>query len=146
MLKVWNLLDEFKGYCKLKAWNIHEKGDIIEAENEYHRFIWTKHLFPNTFRRVITHQLYPIQEGVYGRKVRISYIAWLLLENPSISIWRMISEMPGITKRVAIYNVSSTLTGRRECQKLNETGSVVFAEFERFLRTEYGMKFKPIKK
>jgi len=58
----------------------------------------------------------------------------------------MISEMPDITKRVAIYDVSFILTGRHECQKLNETNSVVFAEFEQFLKTEYGMRFKSIKK
>jgi len=146
LLKIWSILDEFKEYCKLKAWNIHEKEDIIEAENECHRFIWTKYLYPNTFKRVVTHRLYLIHEGIYSKKVRISYMAWLLLENPPIPVRRMINEMPGITKRVAIYDVSPTLTGRHECQKLNETNSVVFAEFEQFLKTEYGMKFKPIKK
>jgi len=146
LLEIWNLLDEFKEYCKLKAWNFHEKEDIIEAENEYHRFIWTKCLYPNTFKRVVMQRLYPIQEGIHCRKVRISYIAWLLLESPSTPLRRMISEMPDITKRVAIYDVSFILTGRHECQKLNETNSVVFAEFEQFLKTEYGMRFKSIKK
>ena len=146
MLKVWNLLDEFKERCKLKAWNIHEKEDIIEAENEYHRFVWTKRLYPNTFKRVATHQLYFIQEGIQGRKVKISYVAWILLKDPSVPIWRIISEMSDITRRVAMYNVSPTLTGRHECKKLNETSSVVFAEFEQFLKTEYGIKFKPIKR
>jgi len=146
LLKIWNLLEEFKEYCKRRDWNIHGKVDVIEVGNEFHRFIWTSHLYPNTFRRVVTHPSYYIQEGVYGRMIRISYVAWLLLKDPSISLMKMISEMPSITKRVAIYNVSSALTGRRECQRLNETNSVVFAEFERFLKTKYKMKFKLIKR
>ena len=146
MLKIWHILDEFKEHCKLKAWDIHEKDDIIEAENKFHRFIWTYRLYPNTFRRVVMHPSYPIQEGIHSRTVRISYVAWLLLKNPSASIWQVFGEIPDITKRVALYNVSSALAGGNECQKLNETNSVVFAEFEQFLKTVYGMKLKPIKR
>jgi len=146
VLEIWKLLDEFKKYCKRRDWKFHEKDDIIEAENEYHRFIWCSHLYPNTFRRVVTHQSYLIREGVHGRMIRVSYVAWLLLKDPSISMMRMISEMPGLIKRVAIYNVSSALRGKRECQRLNETNSIVFAEFDEFLKTRYGMKLKSIKK
>jgi len=146
LLKIWNLLEEFKEYCKRRDWNFHEKVDVIEVGNEYHRFIWTSHLYPKTFRRVVTYPSYCIQEGVNSRKIRISYVAWLLLKDPSISLMKMISEMPGVTKRVAIYNISSALTGRRECQRLNETNSVVFAEFERFLKSKYKMKLKFIER
>jgi len=146
LLKIWNLLDEFKEYCKQRDWNIHEKVDVIEVGNEYHRFIWTSHLYPDTFRRVVTHPSYCILEGICCRMIKISYVAWLLSEDPPISLIKMLSEIPNITKKVAIYNLRSALKGGRECQRLNETNSVVFATFEEFLKDRYGMKLKLIKR
>jgi len=146
LLRIWNILDEFKEYCKRRDWSIHEKVDVIEAGNEYHRFIWTSHLYPDTFRRVVTHPSYCIPEDTYCRMIKISYVAWLLSEDPPASLMKMLRETPKITKKVAIYNMRPVLTGKRECQRLNETKSVVFAAFEEFLKDRYRMKLRLIKR
>jgi len=141
ILKIWGLIDNFKEYCnKSKGWNVCENDDLIEAENEYHKFIWINHLHPNTFKRVVRNHLCSVQEGVSYRTVRISYMAWVLPEAPSESTTRIIAEEPLLSRKIAMYDLSEAYAGRPICLKLNETKSVVFHEFERFLSIEYQIK------
>jgi len=147
ILKIWDLVDNFKEYCrKSKGWNVCENDDLIEAEKEYHRFIWINRLCPNTFKRVIGNPLCYFRDGISLRAVRLSYTAWVLPETPSESITKLIAEEPQTSAKIAIYDLSEAYASRPVCSKLNETKSVVFHEFEKFLSIEYDIKFLPIYK
>ena len=144
--KVWDLIDKFKEHCKPKGWNAYQNEDLIEAENEYHKFVWVNHLYPNTFKRVVLDKLWnlcAVREGVSYRKLSLSYLAWVLPETPSRSIWRAFDDSPSLSTRVSLYDLSEAYAGNMACSKINETESVVLQEFERFLRSEYGIKFSP---
>jgi len=48
------------------------------------------------------------------------------------------------SRKVALYDLNQAYRGELTCLKLNETGSLVFQEFERFLNAEYGIKLTPL--
>jgi len=138
---VWDLIDRFMECCRSKRWNVYKNEDLIDAENEYHKFIWVHHLHPSTFKRVVLNPLCPIREGASYRIVRVSYTAWILPETPSKSIWQMVKEAPNLSRTVALYDLSWAYREKPMCLKLNETESTVLQEFERFLNAEYGIRF-----
>jgi len=142
--QVWDLIDKFKGCCKSKGWNACEYDDMIEAENEWHKFFWIRSLHTNTFRKVIMNSLCSMREGISYKTVRLSYMAWVLPEKPSESITRTVAEEPRFSRKIAIYDLRDVYAGRPLCLKLNETKSVVFQEFEKFLSIEYDIKIQPI--
>lgn len=144
-LKTWDFIDKFKELCRSKGWNAYENDDVIEAENEYHKFIWVNHLHVNTFKRVVMNPLCPIREGNSYRMVRLSCMAWVLSETPPMSIWQTVKEAPSLSRRVALYDLSSAYEEKPTCSKLNGTQSVVLQEFERFLNVECGIKLTPSK-
>jgi len=138
--KVWNLIGEFKERCGKKGWKAYPYDDLIETENEYHRFLWLHNLRPHTFRKVVMNPRCSIREGLSYRTVGLTYMAWVLPEALSESIWRIVKERAGLSRRVALYDLSSAYGGNTTCLGLNETKSVVLQEFECFLDGEYGIK------
>ncbi len=56
---------------------------------------------------------------------------------------RMVTENPELSKRTAIYDLSRAYSGKPLCLKLNETDSIVFREFERFLKEMWGVELIP---
>ena len=147
--KVWDLIDKFKERCKPKGWNTYQNEDLIEAENEYHRFVWVNHLYPNTFKRVVLDKLWnlcAVREGGSYRTMSLSYLTWVLPETPSRTILQMFDDSLTLSKRVALYDLSGAYAGNMACLKVNETESVVLQEFERFLISEYGIKLAPMSK
>lgn len=52
-------------------------------------------------------------------------------------------ENPELSKRTAIYDLSWVYEGKLICLKLNETDSIVFREFERFLEERWGVELIP---
>jgi len=147
ILRVWSLIDDFKEYCsKSKGWNVCKDEDLIEAENEYHQLIWINHLHPSTFKSVVENPLCSFREGVSYRTIRLSYMAWVLPKTPPESITKIVAEEPRLSKRVAIYDLSEAYSGRPICLRLNETKSVVFHEFEKFLSMAYDVRLWPMYK
>jgi len=73
-------------------------------------------------------------------------MAWVLPTTPPESITKIVAEEPRISRRIAIYDLSEASAGRPICLRLNETKSVVFHEFEKFLSIEYDIKLWPIYK
>ena len=138
--KVWDLIGEFKEGCNTKGWKAYPYDDLIETEEEYHRFLWLHHLHPHTFKKIVMNPLCSVREELSYRTVRLTYIAWVLPETPPTSIWQTVEEEAGLSGRVALYDLSCAYSGKSTCLKLNETKSVVLQEFERFLDTEYGIK------
>ena len=137
--RVWELIDQFKRKCKLRGWWVSEYEDIIQANGEYHNFLWARKVYPKTFKSVITNSYCPIREGLSYRIINVSYTAWLFPEPPLESLILFIARNPRLLKSIALYDLSKAYMGRDLCLKLNETNSVVFREFESFLEREYGL-------
>jgi len=142
---IWELVEQFKGFCRSKGWNAYDYDDVIETEKGYHKFIWVRHPHPNTFKSIVMNPLCSIREGISYRIIGLSSMAWVLPETPSMSLWQVIKEAPSLSRTVAIYDLSRAYKGEPTCLKLNETKSVVLQEFEQFLNGEYGIKLTPLK-
>ena len=161
-IKPRDIIQSFKEYCnKLKDWQTYESEDLVQVKNSFHQLIWIHDLLPETFKSVIMNPSCTIQSSLEAfepfdyvdgyifkkcpfRTVRISFMAWVLPEQPSIAILEFFERNPQIQKRVALYDLSRFGRSESICAKLNKTKSPVFEEFERFLFNCYGAKFEPI--
>ncbi|MEM1606534.1 MAG: hypothetical protein QXW55_00225 [Candidatus Bathyarchaeia archaeon] len=68
-------------------------------------------------------------------------MAWVFQEPLPENLVPIVVEDPRILRSTAIYDLSEVYVGKPICLRLNETESVVFREFEEFLKTEYGLNF-----
>jgi len=143
--KVWELLEKFKNRCKSKGWEISEYGDWVKKGDKYHNFLWTRIIHPSTFEKVATGRRFAVREGLSYHIVDLSYAAWVFPEAPPEKLMRMVSENSELSKRIAIYDLSWAYAGKPVCLKLNETGSPVFQEFEKFLEKKCGVKVQTVK-
>ena len=141
--KVWELLKRFKDCCQTKGWKTSKHEDWIKVGNEFHNFLWVRMIRPSTFEKVSTRHRCAICEGIAYQVVDVSYTAWLLPHSPPEKMMRMVTENPELSKRTAIYDLSWAYSGKPLCLKLNETDSIVFREFERFLKEMWGVELVP---
>ncbi len=141
---VWELIERFKERCGRKGWKVGDYEDIIKAGGEYHYIIWARRIHPKTFERVNVKDSLSVREGPHPRRVKISYIAWVLHGGVDGSVLEAMRGNPDFLGRVAVYDVSKLYKGERVCLKLNRTGSIVFQEFERFLNEEFKVEFRRI--
>lgn len=143
--RVWELIERFKDWCRSRGWRTREREDLVEAGGKYHNFLWAQSVNPSTFKTIVSSPLRcALQEGVSYRVVDISYVAWVLPDTLPEDASRLVTEKSDLSRRVAIYDLSRTYAGEPVCLRLNETDSVVFQEFERFLNREYRVKVRPI--
>lgn len=137
---VWDLIEQFKHKCKMRGWWVSRYEDVIQANGEYHVFLWARRVHPKTFRSITLSQCYPVREHELSYKVvNVSYTAWVFPEKPPESIFMFICEDSLLRRCTAIYDLSEVYCGKPECLKLNETNSVVFREFEGFLESDYNI-------
>jgi len=145
--KVWELLDRFKDQCQLKGWKTSEHEDWIKtADDEYHNFLWVQTIHPSTFKKIVANHKCAIREGVSYQVIDVSYIAWLFLQSPPENLMETVKENPEYSRRTTIYDLSWAYTGKPLCLKSNETDSMVFKEFEKFLGEKLGVYVKPVHK
>lgn len=141
--KVWKLLKRFKGQCQSKGWKTSDYEDWVKKGGEYHNFLWIRTVHPSTFEKIAMGRRCAVREGVSYQVVDVSYTAWVFPETPPEKLVEMVTENPELTKRIAIYDLSWAYAGKPVCLKLNETDSMVFKEFERFLEEKWGVKIQP---
>lgn len=144
--KVWELLNSFKNRCQLRGWKTSQHEDWVKIGDEYHNFLWTQTVHPSTFQKIALNHKCAIRKGISYQVVDVSYTAWLFPQCPPEDLLETVKENPELSKRTAIYDLSWVYTGKPLCLKLNETGSIVFREFERFLEEKWGVKVKPVQK
>lgn len=142
--RVWELIEHFKNRCRLRGWRACEHEDLVEAQGEYHNFLWMHRVHFSTFKNLVMNPWCSLREGISYRTVRMAYMAWVLHESPPESVGQAIIGEPNLSKRVAIYDLSQAYAGRPLCLKINETDSAVFQEFEKFLNAEYELELRPI--
>ena len=135
--RVWELLNRFKSRCQLKGWETSEEEDWVKTgDNKYHNLLWTQTIHPSTFRKIAANQKCAIRKGVSYQIVDVSYTAWLFSQSPPENLMEIVKGNIGLSRRIAIYDLSRVYGGKSLCFKLNETDSTVFKEFERFLEEE----------
>jgi len=141
--KVWELLKHFKDRCQSRGWETSKHEDWVKVGNEYHNLLWIQMIRPSTFEKVATRHRCAIREGNSYQVVDVSYTAWLLPQAPPEKMMQIVTENPELSRRTAIYDLSWVYEGKPICLKLNETDSIVFQEFERFLEDKWGLEIKP---
>lgn len=141
--KVWDLLRCFKEICQSKGWKTSKYRDWIKVDNEYHNFLWIRTVHPSTFEKVAAKHKCVVRKDVSYKVVGVSYTAWLFPQAPSKKLIESITKNPELSRRTAIYDLSWAYAGKPVCLKLNETNSLVFQEFERFLVDKCGVEVKP---
>lgn len=144
MSKIWEILNSFKRFCKLMGWRTSESEDWVELNDEYHNFLWTRHVTPSSFKAIISNRKCVVRKGLFYSVVEPSHLAWLFSEVPSEDLVRTVFENPDFSRRIAIFDMSPLLEGRNLCNKLNNTDSPVFQQFEAFLQSELKVKVEPL--
>jgi hypothetical protein len=141
--EIWEILIRFKNLCKRRGWKTSENEDWIEVKNRYHNFVWARDIHPSSFKRITNNNKCVVRKGLMYSVVESSYTAWLFSKLPSETVPKSVLENPSLSCRVALYDLSGFVDGKKVCRKLNCTDSLVFREFEVFLENELEIKLKP---
>lgn len=159
-IKPQEIINRFKKYCtKFRGWQTYESANIFRVKSSYHRLVWISNLMPTTFKSaVMDHscsiQISPVEFAPFDyvngyvseecpfRIVKIRFMAWVLPKHPEKCIVKFLEKKPQIQKWVALYDLSCFSNDTPLIAKLNKTKSIVFDEFEKFLISSYGAKFK----
>ncbi|MCW4055817.1 MAG: hypothetical protein NWE82_03420 [Candidatus Bathyarchaeota archaeon] len=142
--RIWDILKSFKDSCQQKGWKISDYEDIVKIDDEYHGFIGTRSIHPSTFKRIMSNKKRALPEGKSYHVVDVAYTAWVFQQQPSEQLVKTLTTNPELTRKTALYDLSEAYEGAPLCRKLNETGSCVFHEFEKFLKENYGVETKPL--
>jgi hypothetical protein len=136
MSRIWEILANFKRFCRPRGWRTSENEDWVELNDDYHNFLSTRNVSPVSFKTIISNRKCVVHKGLLYAVVEPSHLAWLFSEVPSEDLYSAILKNPDFSRRIAIFDLSPMLEGKKTCIKLNNTDSPVFHEFETFLRSE----------
>lgn len=142
MPKIYTIMEKFKNFCKVQGWKTSESEDWIEVGKEYHNFLLARAINLPSFQKIVSNRKCVVREGLSYRVVEASYTAWLFSEPLSEVFVKTISEDSALSDKIALYDLSPILEDKKVCIKINETGSPVFEEFERFLKNELKVAIK----
>jgi hypothetical protein len=143
MSRIWEVLTNFKRFCRLQGWRSSENEDWVELNDDYHNFLSTRNVSPTSFKAIIANRKCVVHEGLLYTVVEPSHVAWLFSEPPSEEVLNTVLKNPDFSRRIAIFDLSPMLKGKNTCCKLNKTDSPVFHEFETFLQSELKIKVEP---
>jgi len=144
MPRIWDLLKHFKDSCRRKGWKTVDYEDIIRIDDEYHNFIGTRTIHPSTFKKIAFSKKLAVPKGESYTVIDISYTAWVFQQPPSEQLVEALTMDSELSKKTALFDLSEMYQGKPLCLKLNETGSLVFDEFEKFLKETYGVETKSL--
>lgn len=144
--RIWDLLESFKKSCHRKGWKTSDYEDIVKIDDEYHNLIGTRTIHPSTFKKIVSSKKRAVSEGKSYRVIDVSYTAWIFQQPPSEQLVKTLTTDSELSKKTALYDLSRAYQGKSLCLKLNETDSLVFDEFEKFLKKTYGVETKPLYK
>jgi hypothetical protein len=144
MSKIWEILNNFKRFCRKRGWRTSESEDWVELNDDYHNFLWTRNVTPSSFKAIISNRKCVVRKGLFYSVVEPSHLAWIFSEVPSEESVMTVLQNPDFSKRIAIFDFSPLSEGKNLCFKLNNTDSPVFHEFEVFLRSKLKVKVEPL--
>jgi hypothetical protein len=138
---IWDLLSTFSDQPHSKTWNYYNNGTVIEADDVYHRFIWTRGFHLHTFKNLIQNPFCTICIHNTFKFTHPAYTAWILAEPPLEDLWLyLIHDAPEQLSHVAIYDLSRVYSEHGHiCLTINETQSEIFNAFEQYLTTKYNI-------
>lgn len=141
-----DLMHTFKEHCSSKNWKVYNNGDVVEVDHEYHKFFWIRIPSIVTVKNIVLHAICPLCEDDSYRLITPTYMAWVLPEAFSEKAWScLLHTTPELFKTIAFYDLGRVYSdGESQGVKLDETNSIVFHEFERFLKKKYGVVFTPL--
>jgi len=142
--RIWEILNRFKETCHRKGWKTSDYENIVKIDDEYHDFIGTRSIHPSTFKKIASSRKRAVPEGKSYRIIDVSYTAWVFQQQPSEQLVETLTTDSELSKKTALYDLSGVYQGKPLCLKLNETDNVVFDEFEKFLKEQYGVETKPL--
>ncbi len=141
---IWKIVDSFKEHCCLRGWEVSKVEDWIKTnDGEYHNFLWINTIYPSTFKKIISNHKCGIRRDLSYEVVDVSYIAWLFKDNAPEFIISQVRNNPEWSLKTAVFDLSRAYQGENICKKLNFTKSIVFWEFEKFLREDLKLNLKP---
>ena len=143
MSRIWEVLTNFKRFCRLRGWRASENEDWVELNDDYHNFLSTRNVSPASFKAIIANRKCVVHKGLLYTVVEPSHLAWLFSEAPQENLYSSILKNPDFSRHIAIYDLSPMLEGKNTCVKLNNTDSPVFHEFETFLWSELKVTVEP---
>jgi len=143
LARIWEILTNFKGFCKLRGWKTSESEDWVELNNEYYNFLSAKNVSPSSFETIINNRKCIVHQGLAYTVVERSHQAWLFTEAPPKDVYNTVLKKPDYFKNIALYDLSPTQHGKNTCIKLNNTDSPVFHEFETYLQNELKLEIQP---
>jgi hypothetical protein len=143
MSGIWEILANFKRFCRLRGWSTSEDEDWVELNNEYHNFLSAKKVNLASFKTIITNRKCVVHKGLRYTVIGPSYQAWLFSEPPPKDFYNTVLEKPDYSKNIALFDLSPTQHGKNMCIKLNNTDSPVFHEFETYLQNELKIEIQP---
>lgn len=79
---VWTLVERFNVICRSMGLKTYEREDLVENGGKHHKFLWVRKVYPATFRSVSLSRNCSIREGVSYKTVHVSYLAWVMSEDP----------------------------------------------------------------
>jgi len=133
----FELLEAFEKYCqKERLWETSWAEEMrllplsIKAEGKLHYLISidrNRNIYPSQFKVFLETCVENIQAD--------DYIAFVASYGFSSGTWYLFGQKKELHSKIALYELSSTI-------KANETDSVVFKEFESWLKAFYDIEFK----
>jgi len=140
--RIWEILTNFKRFCRLRGWKTSENEDWVELNNEYHNFLSAKNVSPASFKTIITNRKCIVHKGLSYTVVEPSHQAWVFSEQPPQDIYNTVLRKPDYSKNIALFDLSPTQHGKNTCIKLNNTDSPIFHEFETYLQNELKLEMQ----
>jgi len=132
-----SLVERFFEHCREMGWTTGEFSDFVKHGEKYYCFVWVKSSYQGRIPEILMDNRSSIlEEGGYGVR-NLNYKALIFREPPPPSLINALARDSQLSKRVAVYDLSPLYEGEEVCRCLNETETLVYREFEDFLRKRY---------
>lgn len=136
-----SLVELFFEHCREMGWITGEFLDFVKHDDKYYCFVWVKSSYQERIPEILMDNRSSIlEEGGYGIR-RLNYRALIFQDPPPPSLVSTVAGNSRLSERVAVYDLSPLYRGDEVCRCLNGTGTLVYHEFEDFLRRRYSVTF-----
>lgn len=122
MSKIWEVLTDFKRFCRLRGWRTSENEDWVELNNDYHNFLSTKNVSTASFKAIITNRKCVVRKGLLYTVVEPSHLAWLFSKAPLEDQYSTILKNPDFFRRIAIFDPQPNAGGKKHMHQTEQHG------------------------
>jgi len=119
-------------------WKASNDGSWFKMREEYHAFIWCHHMTPATFKSLVDSKRVSLSNGDSWSVQKVDYMAVICTSGLTRELIETAKSKRQALNRVTLYDLNNAC-------KMGRTVSPVFQEFEKFMRNEFRLEFKPVK-